>query len=162
MAHPLRHEDLTFPGRAPIRVVQEVELTATPEEVWPLVADAAAWPGWFTGMTAAHYTTPEPHGVGSLRWVEVAGLKVSEQVLAFDVAACFAFTVIEADRPGLRAMVEVVTLASSATGTTVRYEQAVEPAGWLRPLTPVLRARLTKGLRAGLDGLAAATAGQRG
>ena len=121
--------------------------------MWPAFADATAWTEWFAGMKDAHYTSPEPHGVGSTRSVRVLGLEADETILAFDVGKRFAFRVDSANLPVLRALVEVVTLEPVGAATRVVYRQALEPKPWLRLLMPLLRGQMERGLRRGLDGL---------
>jgi uncharacterized protein YndB with AHSA1/START domain len=154
MRFSLRREDLSFVERAPVVVRAEVSVPASPAAVWPAFADAPAWVDWFTGMQDAHYTSPAPYGVGSTRSVRVMGLVADETILAFDPGKRFAFRVDAANLPMLRALVEVVTLEADGAGTRVVYRQALEPKPWLRPLLPLLRGQMERGLRRGLDGLA--------
>jgi uncharacterized protein YndB with AHSA1/START domain len=153
MAHDLRREDVTFADRAPLLNEAHVDLPATPAEIWPALADAAAWTRWFRGVRVARYTTPPPHGVGAMRHVEVQRLEVDEEVIAFEPERRFAFSVRTANRAGFEAMVEVVDLEPRGDTTRVTYRQAIETAGWLRPLVPLLRRQLRRELRAGLAGL---------
>jgi uncharacterized protein YndB with AHSA1/START domain len=149
----LRSEDVSFVDRAPLLVRAETSVPASPEEVWPALAEASAWQEWFAGMQDARYTSPAPHGVGSKRSVRVAGLAADETVLAFDVGERFAFRVDSANLPGLNALVEVVTLEPAGAGTRVVYRQALEPKPWLRPLLLLLRRPMERALRRGLEGL---------
>jgi uncharacterized protein YndB with AHSA1/START domain len=154
MRFSLRREDLSFAERAPVVVRAEVSVPASPAEVWPAFAGAPAWVDWFTGMKDAHYTSPAPYGVGSTRSVRVMGLEADETILAFDPGKRFAFRVDAANLPMLRALVEIVTLEADGAGTRVVYRQALEAKPWLRPLLPLLRGQMERGLRRGLDGLA--------
>ncbi len=154
MPFRLRGEDLSFVERAPVVVRAETSVPASPAAVWPAFADASAWPSWFNGMKDAHYTSPEPYGVGSTRHVHVLALEVDETILAFDVGERFAFRVDSANLPFLSALVEVVTLEAVGGATRVVYRQALEPKPWLRPLMPLLRRQMERGLRRGLGGLA--------
>jgi uncharacterized protein YndB with AHSA1/START domain len=151
--HTLRREDLSFVEHAPIVLSQEVVVAAPPSRVWPALADATAWNDWFADTKDAHYTSAEPHGVGSTRHLQVKSLKVDEEVLAFDPDERFAFCVTGASVPILAAMVEVITLEPSGDGTRVVYRQALELKPWARLLAPLLRRQLTAGLRDGLAGL---------
>jgi uncharacterized protein YndB with AHSA1/START domain len=154
MPHPLRSEDLSFVERAPVVVRAETTVPASPAAVWPAFADAPAWVEWFRGMKDAHYTSPPPHGVGSTRSVRVMGLAADETILAFEPGARFAFRVDAANLPALDALVEVVTLEPAGAGTRVVYRQAFAPKPWFRPLLPLLRRQMQRGLQRGLDGLA--------
>ena len=140
--------------RAPVLVRAETSVPASPAAVWPAFADAAAWPSWFTGMKDAHYTSAAPYGVGSTRYVSVMSLAADETILAFDVGKCFAFRVDSTNLPLLAALVEVVTFEAVGSTTRVVYRQALEAKPWLRPLMPLLRRQMERGLQRGLDGLA--------
>ncbi|MBI3257694.1 MAG: SRPBCC family protein [Actinobacteria bacterium] len=153
MRSALRREDLSFVDRAPVVIVAETVVEATPERIWPALAEASAWRQWFAGMRSAHYTSETPHGVGSTRSVNVGGFKADEEVIAFDVDRRFAFVLREANVALFNAMVEEVTLEAVGTRTRVVYRQAVEPKPWLRPFLPILRAQLQRGLRRGLADL---------
>jgi len=161
MPYQLRNEDLSFVERAPLVVRAETSVPASPEAVWPALADAAAWPSWFTGMKDAHYTSPAPYGVGSTRRVHVMSLVADETILAFDVGKRFAFRVDSTNLPLFAALVEVVTLEPVGGATRVVYRQALEPKPWLRWLMPLLRGQMERGLRRGLDGLAPWLAARR-
>jgi carbon monoxide dehydrogenase subunit G len=147
MAYPTRAEDLAFVERAPIVVSAEAVVPAPAAEVWPLVADAGAWPTWFQGMTEARYTSPEPISVGSTRAIKVGPLRIDEELLAFDVAERFAFRVTGASLPLFAAMVELITLEPRVEGTAVLYRQALELRGPFRALTPVIRRKFGKDLQ---------------
>jgi carbon monoxide dehydrogenase subunit G len=154
MAHQLRREDLGLLDCAGVQVHGRVEIGAPAAQIWPLIADAAAWTSWFNGMTKAEYTSAAPHGVGSQRTVVVKGLQVTEEVLVFDEQHKFGFLVTGANRPGLAAMVELITLDATAVGTTVTYRQGIDLAPWLRPLSPVVRKALTRAVTDSLAELA--------
>lgn len=153
MAKTLRDEDLSFLDRAPIVARAEVEVDAPPDRIWPALVDAEAWIEWFAGVKDAHYTSTEPHGVGSTRFVHVKSLKANEEVLACDENERFAFRVCDVNQPALAAVVEEVTLEPSGEATTVVYRQAVELAGWARPAAPMIRRQLQGALGKGLAGL---------
>jgi uncharacterized protein YndB with AHSA1/START domain len=154
MTFALLPEDLAFVDRAPAVVRSEVLIDATPKEVWPAFADAKAWPQWFAGVHDVHFTSPAPHGAGSTRFVHVESFKVNERLLAFDVNQRFAFRVENANLPMLAAMVEVITLEPVGTGTRVVYRQALRPKWWFKPLFPIVRRQMERGLQRGLAGLA--------
>ena len=161
MRFRLRPEDLSFVERAPVVVRAETTVAASPAAVWPAFADAPAWVQWFAGMQDAHYTSAAPHRVGSTRSVRVQGLAADETILAFDEGARFAFRVDAANLPLLAALVEVVTLEAAGGATRVVYRQALEAKPWLRPLLPLLRRQMQRGLQRGLDGLAPWVAARR-
>ena len=161
MPSRLRSEDLSFVERATVVVRAETSVPASPEAVWPALADAAAWPSWFSGMQDARYTSPGPYGVGSTRRVRVMSLVADETILAFDVGRRFAFRVDSTNLPLFAALVEVVTLEAVGGATRVVYRQALEPKPWLRLLMPLVRGQMERGLRRGLEGLAPWVAARR-
>jgi carbon monoxide dehydrogenase subunit G len=154
MTHALRDEGLDFVDRAPVQVREEVVVTgATPADVWAALAEPTAWTEWFAGMKEARYTSPAPYGVATKRFVRVASMKANEEVLAFDVGARFAFRVVDANMPALRAMVEVVTLEAVDGGTRVVYRQGIELEPWARWLGSLARKQLARSLKASLPKL---------
>jgi uncharacterized protein YndB with AHSA1/START domain len=152
MAFDMRSEDLGFVDRAPVVISEQVVVEASASAIWPALADAEAWTDWF-GCKAARYTSPEPIGVGSTRFVHVEQYKVNEEILAYDENERFAFRVCDANLPLLSALVEVITLDESDGTTTVTYIQALEPKLWMKPLTGVFAKRMRKGLAEGLSRL---------
>jgi hypothetical protein len=80
-------------------------------------------------------------------------MRADETILAFDPGQRFAFRVDATNLPLLEALVEVVTLEAAGSGTRVVYRQALETRPWLRPLGPLLRRGMERGLRRGLAGL---------
>lgn len=154
MKYSLRPEDVSFVDRAPLRVREEVIVSARPDAVWPALAEADAWPQWFAGVKAVRYTSAAPHGVGSTRSVHVGPARFDEEIMAFDPAQHFAFRVMTSNVPVFRAMVEVITLEPVGDQTRVVYRQALEPRIGFRPITAVLRTQFGRALRKGLRGLA--------
>jgi hypothetical protein len=154
MAHRLSEVGVDFVDRAPVVVREELVLEGvTPEAVWPALADATAWVEWFDAMSEAGYTSSEPPGVGATRRVRVSMLRATEEVLALEPWSQFAFLVTEVNMPALRAMVEDVTLEPVGDGTRVVYRQGVEMEPWARPLGPLVRRQLRRGLRRSLPRL---------
>ena len=64
---------LEFIDSAPFRFVSTVDLPITPEQVWEVLDDAESWPHWATVITKVTWTSPEPHGVGTTRVVNMRG-----------------------------------------------------------------------------------------
>ncbi len=152
-----REETLDFPTRAPMVATASRQVPAPPDAVFDVLADAAGWSAWFPGLTRASWTSPEPHGVGSTRRVEVGPVAVDERFLAWDRGERFGFTFTHVSAPIARAGVEVIELDGDevpAGATLVTYTMALEP-----PRIPVgLAARgapaVRGNLRRALEGLA--------
>jgi uncharacterized protein YndB with AHSA1/START domain len=51
------------------RVTTVVEVAATPDEVWAVLADNERWPEWFPAAKACRTTSNQAEGVGATRWM---------------------------------------------------------------------------------------------
>ena len=71
--YPCEQVGLEFLDRAPQRFSNSVDLAVTPDEIWEVLADAEAWPHWASVITNVIWTSPEPHGVGTTRVVDMRG-----------------------------------------------------------------------------------------
>jgi hypothetical protein len=127
MRFALRHEDLGFIDRAPMRQVAEAAVHGEPAAVFAALADATAWPRWFPGVRAAWYSTSPPHGVGTVREANVGGTHWVEKMIAWDEPVRWAWTVTSASVPFAAAQVESFELAPAAGGTRARWTIGLEP-----------------------------------
>jgi len=127
MRFAMRHEDLAFIDRAPMVQVVEAAVSSPPTAVFAALADAAAWPRWFPGVRAAWYSTPPPHGVGTIREANVSGTHWVEKMIAWDDPSRWAWTVTATTVPFAAAQVESFELQGVAGGTRVRWTIGLEP-----------------------------------
>lgn len=133
--------------RAPILLTSAFSLTATPTEVFGVLADHRSWTTWFSGMRRVRVDGPAA-GVGALRTVWVGPARVQERFLEWDPDVRLRFAVVGSNVPGLRTMVEDWALAPTANGTALTVRIGVEPAGPLRLFPGLVRhlvARSTRG-----------------
>ncbi len=94
---PCQRVDLDFVDTAPFRFVSTVDLAITAEQVWEVLDDAESWPHWATVITKVTWTSPEPHGVGTTRVVNMrGGIVGDEEYLAWDPFSHMAFRFNEA------------------------------------------------------------------
>ena len=70
---PCEQVGLEFIDTAPFRFVSTVDLPVSPEQVWEVLDDAESWPHWATAITKVTWTSPQPHGVGTTRTVDMRG-----------------------------------------------------------------------------------------
>jgi hypothetical protein len=70
---PCERVGLDFIDSAPFRFVSTVDLTITPEQLFEVLDDAESWPQWATAITKVTWTSPQPHGVGTTRTVDMRG-----------------------------------------------------------------------------------------
>ncbi len=127
MRFTMRHEDLEFLDRAPVKQAIEAVVTRKPSAVFAALADAAAWPSWFPGVRAAWYSTPPPHGVGTIREAKVGGTHWVERMIVWDDPSRWGWTVIAASLPFAVAQVESFALHPTTSGTRVCWTIALEP-----------------------------------
>jgi len=123
----MRRENLSFVERAPVRHVAEATVPAARVMVFDALADAPAWPRWFPNVRAAGYTTPPPHGVGTIREADVGGTRWVEEMIAWERGACWGWTVTGASVPFAAAQVETFALADAPGGTRITWTVAMEP-----------------------------------
>jgi carbon monoxide dehydrogenase subunit G len=123
----MRREDLGFVDRALVVHVAEASVPAPRAAVFDALADPRGWPRWFPNVRAASYTTPPPHGVGTIREADVSGTRWVEEMIAWDRGTRWGWTVTGASVPFAAAQVETFALSDAADGTHVRWTVALEP-----------------------------------
>jgi carbon monoxide dehydrogenase subunit G len=133
----LRREDASFVGRAPVVHVCRAEVAAPRKAVFGAFAEPHSWKDWFPGVRSAAYTSPPPHGVGSIREAEVGGTRWVEELIAWEVGTRWAYTVTRSSAPLAAAQVEVFEFADAGAGTEVRWTLACEPRLLMRLGAPV-------------------------
>ena len=106
--HPCERVGLDFIDSAPFRFVSTVDLTITPEQVFEILDDAESWPLWATAITKVTWTSPQPHGIGTTRTVDMrGGLVGDEEFLAWEPHSHMAFRFDRgSDRPVLDLFLE--------------------------------------------------------
>ncbi len=123
----MRREGLGFLGRAPVVHRTEVAVAAPRAEVFAALAEPGGWKHWFPRVREASYTTPPPHGVGTIRVADVGGTRWVEEMIAWDEGTRWAWTVTRASVPFARAQVECFELMAAGAETCVRWTLALEP-----------------------------------
>ena len=143
-----------FIDEADQRVVTEATVKATPEEVWTVFADNERWPEWCPAAKACRTTSERAEGVGSARFMHFDLFKVNERFVAWDQPRQWAFTILDANLPGITSVVEHASFEPVGDDETkVTYTIAADLAGYMKPLAPVLRWRLSRLFRQTLDGI---------
>lgn len=159
----LASRDTDFMKMASELIVTEVTASATPEEVWAVLADNERWPEWFPAAKACRTTSDQAEGVGSTRWIHFDLFKVNERFVGWDPPHRWAFTVLDANLPGIVSIVEeAIIVPIGDQETKVTYTVAADVQSYLRPAVPVLRWRLSSLFKTGLAGIDAQVAKLRG
>ena len=132
MAFVLRPEEPAFLTTAPVLLTHSAQVRAPRAEVFAaLSGDPAGWRTWFPGFRDGGYDSPAPHGVGSSRWVRVAGAGTyRETIVVWEEPRQWAWRVDATTLPMARALVEDWSLDEVAEGTQVTWTFAVDPYPW--------------------------------
>ena len=154
MTSKCRPVGLDFIEGAPWRFENTVDLEATPEAVFDILADGESWPQWFDGIKRVAWTSPEPKGVGTTRTVTLTTMTAHEHFLAWERGRRFAFRFDGLSRPLWRAGIEDYRLeAREGNRTRFFYGVYLEPSLVLRLVSPIARARFTSMFREATEGL---------
>lgn len=155
MAYELRRKNLDFIARAPAVHVAEGEIAAPRAAVFTAFTDAPGWKHWFPSVREASYTTPPPHGVGSIREADVGATRWVEEIIAWDAPTRWAWTVVSTSVPFATAQVESFEFMDGGTGTRVRWTIALEPRLIARLGAPFFGRTLVRMLDRALGNLSA-------
>jgi carbon monoxide dehydrogenase subunit G len=127
---PCERVGLDFIAHAPFRFVSTVDLTITPEQVFEVLDDAESWPQWATAITKVTWTSPQPHGIGTTRTVDMrGGIVGDEEFLAWEPHSHMAFRFNEASTGSIAAFAEDYRIAPTASGCSVTWVMAMKPKG---------------------------------
>lgn len=135
----LKKSTIYFPDRAPVKTSVEVQLKATPTEVWNVLTDSPNWVNWFDGTTSCETTLEKDGGIGSTRRISVSGLVAEEEFIGWEPNKLWCFTVYNMKPfPICRRLVERVILdpildendGTKIVGTRVTYAVGFEPS-WI-------------------------------
>jgi carbon monoxide dehydrogenase subunit G len=130
-----------FVDEAPIRLVNSVDIEATPEQIWAALEDASAWPRWATVIKNVEWTSPQPFRVGTTRTVTMVGKMIGfEEFIAWEPYRRMAFRFNEATMDGVSAFAERYTIDPvTPTRTHVTWVMAMAPKGVSKLIVPVTR-----------------------
>lgn len=148
-------QTMEWSATAPIRAVGTARSKASPDAVWAVLADHAAWPEWFPNVKKVDVLGPA-EGVGARRRVHIPGASVDEEFIAWEPGALFAFTAT-AVKPGVfRSLVEHCRIEpADGGGCTVTWSMCIEPAPLMAPLLKLAKGTLVKTVTKGMEQLAA-------
>lgn len=113
-------------------------IDATPEEVWPYLADARRWPEWMPGLSSSVVTNGKPEGVGRRQRLEIefggrrgqVELEITEWQPQARIAWVHLSDRIEGvDKQFARDIHTRITMSPAAGGTAMSFEGSWEPVG---------------------------------
>ncbi|WP_066910262.1 SRPBCC family protein [Millisia brevis] len=123
---PLTPTDDEFLASAPIKATVHVEVPVPIERLWELIVADNALTSWSPAVTKAVWSG-QPRGVGTTREVTIGGVvTVRERFYRWDVNERATFTVLSANRPGIRRFSEDYVLSETPTGSALAWTVAVD------------------------------------
>jgi carbon monoxide dehydrogenase subunit G len=139
--YPCDPVDDAWVDSAPVRLVNAVDIDATPEQIWTALEDASAWPRWASVITRVEWTSPQPFGLGTTRTVTMRGGVVGdEEFTSWEPPRRMGFRFNQASMDGVRAFAERYTLEPlPAGGTRVVWVMAMAPKGVSKVIVPITR-----------------------
>ncbi|HVN86783.1 MAG TPA: SRPBCC family protein [Candidatus Binatia bacterium] len=123
----LRKENLDFISTAPVVHTNGIEIAVPLAGVFSALTNPATWSEWFPSVRWASYPSAPPHGVGTIREAHVGSTRWVEQIIAWDVDARWAYTVLRSSVPFAHAQVESFELTDQVGRTHIRWTLALEP-----------------------------------
>lgn len=127
---------------APIRIEATSESTASPTDVFAVLADHEHWPEWFPSVRKVTVLGVAA-GVGATRRVAIPGATVDEEFIVWEPGVRWTFTGIAARPRFTTSLVEDCRLRELASGgTAITYTMYLDPPGVLAPLVRAFAGRL--------------------
>ena len=150
----LRKESLGFLRHAPVVHVAEAVIEVPRNAVFGAIVEPRGWKHWFPGVREASYTTPPPHGVGTIREANVGGTRWVEELIDWEDPTRWAWTVLRTSVPFARAQVESFEFMEAAGRTRVRWTLALDPRLLARLGAPLAGRMISRLLRQAMENLA--------
>jgi len=155
MRFSCRTVELEFLDSAPVKLVNEVEINASPERVFEVLEAGESWPKWFKDIVSVEWTSPEPFGVGSTRTVTLKTMTACEKFIAWDIGKRFTFYFTATSQPIAHAFCEDYRLEASGKGKTkFIHTVAYEPRLLLKMAGPIGKRNLKNMFQNGAQSLA--------
>ncbi len=134
-----------FFNTASVKVINRVDLQASPETLFTLFKDGDAWTEWFNGMHKVTWTSSEPFREGTTRTIHLGLLITNEYFFTWEENKRFAFYLTETNLPFVEALAEDYLLEKiNDTTTRFTYTAAYNPALPIKLLGPIGRALINR------------------
>lgn len=134
--------DSSFIDSAPHRIAAMADIPATPQEVFDVFATADHQHVWMKDFVACRWTSPEPHGVGTTREIQLKPLTVKERFLIWEPARRLSFSVDAITVPIIDQMAEDMRFEpiNGEKHTRLVWHVYYSPARLAMPIHPIARA----------------------
>ena len=147
---------------APIRIEARSESSASPADVFAVLADHERWPEWFPSVRKVTVTGAAT-GVGARRRVAIPGATVDEEFIIWELGARWTFTGTAARPRFTKSLIEDCLLSElHSGGTAIVYTMYLDPPAALLPLVKGLTGRLRTNNTRAMVNLAQRAAGRAG
>ncbi|MCH7789232.1 MAG: SRPBCC family protein [Acidobacteria bacterium] len=151
---PLVEQPDSWIEDAPVRVRAERTVSATPAQLWAVIADHESWPRWFDSVKKVEVTGVSD-AVDGTRRVTVGPVVLEERFTRWEPEHVFAFAVTGMSHRLVKSLNERLTLTAQESGTTVVYEQAFDPKPVAGLFLKIAKGKLEGTLGDAIDKLAA-------
>jgi len=149
-----RPVDASFLDTAPMRIVDVVDLEASPAKVFGFFADADSSPKWFPAFHKVEWKTKRPYGIGSVRTVYLTGVHIDEHYFRWEQDRRCSYYGAETSAPLFHAMAEDYLLEEIAPAKTrFTHTMALEPRFVAELAGPFSKMYLESILKKGGEGL---------
>lgn len=133
MRFKCRPVGIEFLENAPVKFVNEVELAASPDQVFAIFENAEAWPHWYKEIVKVEWHSHKPYGVDTTRTVKLTTVTVDEYFFVWEQDRRFAFYFTRTSLPLVNALLEEYRLEDLGEHRTkFIYTVCLEPTIWLR------------------------------
>lgn len=134
---PLTPTDDAFLESAPIKATVHADVPVPVDRLWELITADDALTSWSPAVTKSVWSG-EPRGVGTIREVTIGGVvTVRERFYRWNVNERATFTVLAANRPGIKRFAEDYVLSETPTGSALAWTVAID-LGRLNIAAPVV------------------------
>lgn len=124
----LTPRDIDWIAQAPVAIEGRTTSSASPQQVFDVLADHERWPEWFPNVKAVEVIGPAA-GVGARRRVRVPGAAVEEEFIVWEPGVRWSFTGTAAKPGFVRSLVEDCRLEPTPSGgTAISYNMHLDPA----------------------------------
>lgn len=138
----MKPSDSSFVESAPHRIAVVEFIDAPPERVFDIFANAEGQNEWMHDFKECRWTSPEPHGVGTTREIELKVITVKERFLIWERGKRLMFSVDAGTVPLVTQMLEDIRLEPQFDGKSTRLVWHIHyaPTRLASPIHPIARA----------------------
>lgn len=156
---------LDFLDTAKFTLSTDVDLAASIDEVWAVIADNASWTEWFhkcTKMTASHDIWT---AAGQTRTISTTPFVIEEVAVDIDGPHRWAMSLTNTNLPMAKRMLEVLDLTDTSRNgedrTEVRWTGAFDLPAYLLPVRSIFETLLVRTWGTSLEALQGAVIARR-